>query len=91
MARVLGYNRQVKTAAMSWCIEKEKRRFRRNEVKTETEFLYDSQRRLFMRFAQLEQAHYACACTDVRVSLAQCVSFCTDTATGKNTWLQQAT
>ena len=49
------------------------RRFRRNEVKTETEFLYDSRRRLFMHFARLERAHYACACTDVRVSLSQCV------------------
>ena len=29
--------------------------------------------RLFMRFAQLERAHYACACTDVRVSLSICV------------------
>ena len=50
-----------------------KRRFRRNEVKTQTEFLYDSQQLLFMRFARLERAHYACACTDVRVSLSQCV------------------
>ena len=49
---------------------------------SETEFLYDS-RRLFMRFAQLERAHCTCACTDVRVTLSLC-SFCTDTATGKN-------